>query len=48
MLDPQARVLQEYALSKEGYAQVSEHAGAALFKPALFPGLAVDLGGVWE
>jgi Uma2 family endonuclease len=48
MVDPQARVLQEYALTPEGYTQVSEHSGVSLFKPALYPGLTIDLGQVWE
>jgi Uma2 family endonuclease len=48
MLDPQARVMEEYARSPEGYIKVSEHGGKSLFKPALFPGLSIDLGQVWE
>jgi Uma2 family endonuclease len=48
MADPQVQVLQEYALSPEGYTLVSEHRGNSLFKPALFPALTIDLGQVWE
>gem|GEM_PF-2613228 len=48
MLDPQAQVLEEYAHSPEGYIKLSEHKGKSHFKPALFPGLYIDLGQIWE
>ncbi|MDQ7821359.1 MAG: Uma2 family endonuclease [Candidatus Eremiobacteraeota bacterium] len=48
MLDPRVKVLEEYARKGEGYTLVSEHSGNTIFKPALFPGLAIELGEVWE
>ncbi|MDQ7822581.1 MAG: Uma2 family endonuclease [Candidatus Eremiobacteraeota bacterium] len=47
MLDPDTKVLEEYALSGEGYTLVAQINGDEPFRPRLFPGLSLDLSRVW-
>lgn len=48
LVDPDARTLEAYELEGTTYRLVARLEGAAEFLTALFPGLRIDLGQVWE
>jgi len=47
IVDPSERRVSELKLAGGGYVAASEPAGDTIFRPALFPGLAVDLSRLW-
>lgn len=47
LVDPEENRVEEYRLEQDGYVPVNRAEGNVLFRPEIFPGLAVDLGQVW-
>lgn len=47
LLDPDARTLSAFRLTGEGYGDPEVLRGDAIFRPALFPGLEINLERVW-
>lgn len=48
LVDPHERTLEAYRLEGGAYRLDVQVAGTATFKPALFPGLRIDLAELWE
>src|SRR5207253_9102748 len=47
IVDPEARVLEEYAAETAEYRLVGRHEGAGTVRTAVFPDLEIDLGAIW-
>ena len=47
MVDPARKQLEAYKFTRGSYRLVAEHQGADVFRPILFPGLAIDLSRLW-
>jgi Uma2 family endonuclease len=47
IIDPFKQKLDEFVLERGKYKQVAKLSGNAIFKPAAFPGVEVDLADVW-
>ena len=48
VLDPEDRTLEAFELAGEVYSLAAAMAGDGTFAPALFPGLAIPLAGLWR
>lgn len=48
LADPDARIVEAFELVEGAYMVVASLAGDETFEPALFPGLALSLGELWE
>ena len=47
IVDPDARILEEYAAETAEYRLVGRHEGAGTVRTAVFPDLEIDLGAIW-
>lgn len=47
IVDPEARTLLEMQLVEKAYATVALHDQGSMFRPALFPDLAIELDVLW-
>ena len=47
IVDPDARILEEYAAETAEYRLVGRHEGTATVRTAAFPDLEIDLGAIW-
>jgi Uma2 family endonuclease len=45
--DPRARTLEERVLGEDGYGQPTIYRVGETFQPALFPGLSIEVAGLW-
>lgn len=48
LIGPKTRTLEEYHLGDDGYELAGTHAADAVFRPALFPGLDISIGALWN
>ncbi len=48
ILDPERQLLEERVLVEKAYRLVATLSGSAVFRPQLFPELAIELGNVWK
>ncbi|MBI2320643.1 MAG: Uma2 family endonuclease [Chloroflexi bacterium] len=48
IVDPEARTVESYRLTEQGYERTGVHGPSSIFEPALFPGLAIPVDDLWS